>query len=97
MFLVHWVRLLGRPLLENSTSYQFAYSHDLGFMSTFGDPQNLPRKAPCFAQLVKINLFASKSKLARPNIWRFNILSRLFCPSTGPLLTSNVRPFFTAS
>ena len=26
-----------------------------------------------------------RSRRARPNIWRFNILRRLICPSTGPL------------
>ena len=30
--------------------------------------------------------FRSRSRLARPNIWRLSILSRLMLPSTGPEL-----------
>ena len=48
-------------------------------------------------QLVKIKRLDNRSKPARPNICRFNILSRLFCPSTGPLLTAKVSPALTAS
>src|ERR1051326_857784 len=37
------------------------------------------------------------SKPARPYISRFRVLSRLMCPSTGPLLQLSFRAFFTAS
>src|SRR5438132_10947208 len=31
-----------------------------------------------------------RSRCARPNIWRFSILRRLICPSTGPVLQGSV-------
>ncbi len=34
---------------------------------------------------------------ARPNIWRFNIFSRLICPSTGPEFQGSVTPALTAA
>jgi hypothetical protein len=38
----------------------------------------------------------SRSKLARPYIWRLSILIRLTVPSTTPELYGNVRPLTTA-
>src|SRR6266403_3867033 len=35
-----------------------------------------------------------RSRRARPNIWRFNILRRLIWPSTGPLDQGKVTPGF---
>lgn len=75
-----------------------AYSHDFGLLSVFGDAKNSPCSlSSSSTQLVRISRLANKFNPARPNIWRFNILRRLFCPSTGPLLTSKVRPALTAS
>jgi hypothetical protein len=37
-----------------------------------------------------------RSRRARPNIWRFNILRRLICPSTGLVLQGKVTPALTA-
>ena len=39
----------------------------------------------------------SRSNPARPYIWRLMVLSRLICPSTGPLLQGCVSAFLTAS
>src|SRR5262249_24698610 len=39
----------------------------------------------------------SKSRLARPNIWRLSSFKRLIWPSTGPLLQGRVTPALTAS
>jgi len=38
-----------------------------------------------------------RSRCARPNIWRFSILRRLICPSTGPVLHGSVMPALTAA
>jgi hypothetical protein len=38
-----------------------------------------------------------RSRRAWPNIWRFNILRRLMCPSTGLVLQGRVTPALTAS
>ena len=43
------------------------------------------------------NLRSSRSKLARPYIWRLRVLSRLICPSTWPLLQASVTAARTAS
>jgi len=60
----------------------------------------------CLFRAVHINLDdhaasrnrrSSRSRLARPYIWRLRVLSRLICPSTGPLLQASVRAARTAS
>ena len=38
-----------------------------------------------------------RSRRARPNIWRFSIVRRLICPSTGPELQGKVTPAVTAA
>ncbi len=43
------------------------------------------------------NLRSSRSRLARPYIWRLRVFRRLIWPSTGPLLQSSVRAARTAS
>jgi hypothetical protein len=73
-------------------------SQSAWLLSGFGDAKNDLASIPIAStQLVKISRLANKSSPARPNIWHFNILRRLFCPSTGPLLASKVRPALTAS
>lgn len=69
-----------------------------GLLSIFGDRATLARTiAPEDYLFVKISRLANRSSSARPNICRFSIFNRLFWPSTGPLLTSNVTPALTAS
>ena len=41
-------------------------------------------------------LFRSRSRLARPNIWRLRALTRQTLPSTAPLLWARVSPLTTA-
>ena len=50
-----------------------------------------------WCQWVRRTRFRRSSRLARPNIWRLSILSRLMLPSTGPELQGRVRPAVTAS
>lgn len=47
-------------------------------------------------QSVSRTRLRSRSGLARPNIWRLSILSRLTWPSTGPLFQGRVSPAVTA-
>jgi len=56
-----------------------------GFLATFDD------------QAASRNLRSSRSRPAWPHIWRLRVLSRLICPSTGPLLQASVRAARTAS
>ena len=46
-----------------------------------------------FPLLVITTRFLSSSKLARPYIYRLIVLSRLTCPSTGPLLQFETNPW----
>jgi hypothetical protein len=67
-----------------------------------------PRRAPgtahvgrpawdCLSRGASRKRQLSRSRRARPNIWRFSIFKRLMCPSTGPLLQGKVTPALTAS
>ena len=57
----------------------------LGLLATFDD------------QAASRNLRPSRSRLARPYIWRLMVFSRLICPSTCPLLQANSTAARTAS
>ena len=59
--------------------------NDFGFLPTFDD------------QAASRNLRPSRSRLARPYIWRLIVLSRLTCPSVWPLLHASVTAARTAA
>lgn len=48
----------------------------------------LALRAPCIAYVARITRLRSRSRLARPYIWRFTSVMRVTCPSTWPLLRS---------
>src|SRR5690349_19393015 len=56
-----------------------------GFLATFGDHAASRNRRP------------SRSSLARPYICRLSVLSRLICPSTGPVLHGSVAAARTAA
>src|SRR5215470_3721341 len=56
-----------------------------------------PAAWPCPSRGARRKRRLSRSRRARPNIWRFNILRRLMCPSTGLMLQGKVTPALTAS
>jgi hypothetical protein len=63
-----------------------------------GDVENPVRFLAAFGdQAASRNLRSSRSRWARPYIWRLSAFSRLICPSAGPLLQSSVTAARTAS
>ena len=56
-----------------------------GFLATLDD------------QAVSRNLRSSRSRLARPYIWRLSVFSRLMCPSVWPLLQASAIAACTAA
>jgi hypothetical protein len=78
-----------RPPLSTFAEHIWALS---GLWRTLRD-----RRWSCVRQWAWRTRVRSRSKLARPNIWRFNILILLTVPSTRPELCSRVSPARTAS
>src|SRR5690242_17460184 len=77
-----------RPRLGNISGEAMRTSGFLilfGLLAGFGD------------QAASMNRRLRRSKLARPNIWRLIIFSRLIWPSTCPVLQGSVRAARTAS
>ena len=64
--------------------YSLEFRRKIGFLPTLDD------------QAASRNLRSSRSRSARPYIWRLMVLSRMMCPSTGPLLHASVTAARTA-
>ena len=80
-----WLALIGLTWLTLAETIAGTWLTLCGFLATFDD------------QAASRNLRSSRSRFARPYIWRLRALSRLICPSTGPLLQASVKAARTAS
>ncbi len=80
-----WVGLVAIVLGGGAPMVLVANSGLLWFLATFDD------------HAASRNLRSSRSRPARPYIWRLRLFKRLICPSTGPLLQANIKAGRTAS